>query len=87
MSAQDLAAASRFVMIIQVTGGDDRHALRAFVDELVEPRLAAVEGVSQVLVSGGASRELTVRLDPHRCAALGVRPAEVVAAVQRSAAS
>ena len=75
---------SGFAMFIQVTGMEDRDALLDFVDERVVPRLAAVPGVSQVLATGGAPRELTVRVDPDRCAAYGVTPEQVNAAIARS---
>jgi len=84
VSAENLEVASRFVMIVNVAGGEDRYAIRDLVEELVEPRLSAVSGVSRVLAGGGASRELTVRVDPDRCAALGVTPPAIVGALQRS---
>ncbi len=87
VGAQDLSAVSRFVMIVQVTGPADTDALRDIVEERVRPRLGSVPGVSQVLVSGGASREITVRVDPDRAALLGVDPRAVAgtlaAAVRR----
>ena len=55
VSSQDLSALSRFVMLIQVLGGDDRNALRDLVDERIQQRIAALPGISQVLVNGGAS--------------------------------
>ena len=58
-------------MVVQVTGAEDRNALRDLVDEMIVPRLAAVSGVSRVMASGGAAREITVRLDPDLCAAEG----------------
>jgi multidrug efflux pump subunit AcrB len=36
--------------------------------------VAAIEGVSQVLPTGGAPREVTIWIDPDRSAAIGVRP-------------
>jgi multidrug efflux pump subunit AcrB/ABC-type multidrug transport system ATPase subunit len=73
VSSQDLTVFSRFAMIVQVTGGDDADALRDFVDERIQPRLAAVPGVSQVSATGGAPREVTVWIDPERSAAYGIR--------------
>ena len=74
VSSTDLGAFSRFAMIIQVTGGDDQNALRDLVEERIEPRVAAIEGVSQVMPTGGAPREVTIWIDPDRCAAFGIRP-------------
>lgn len=81
VSSRDLETMSRFVMIVQVTGSEDRNALRDLVDEMIVPRLAAVSGVSRVMASGGAAREITVRIDPDLCAAEGVTPDQATAAV------
>ena len=42
VQSQDLSAVSRFVMVAQITGMDDRNALLDFVKERIEPRLLAV---------------------------------------------
>ncbi|RLE33341.1 MAG: hypothetical protein DRJ61_07460 [Acidobacteria bacterium] len=81
VASQDLEAMSRFVMVVQVTGAEDRNALRDLVDEMIVPRLAAVSGVSRVMASGGAAREITIRLDPDICAAEGVTANQVSSAV------
>jgi multidrug efflux pump subunit AcrB/ABC-type multidrug transport system ATPase subunit len=84
VSSRDLTAFSRFAMIIQVTGGDDENVLRDIVEQRVAPRVAAIEGVSQVLPTGGAPREVTVWIDPDRCAAFGVRPERVTQVLTQS---
>jgi multidrug efflux pump subunit AcrB/ABC-type multidrug transport system ATPase subunit len=84
VDSQDLTRISRFAMFVQVVGLEDRNSLLDFVDQRVRPRLAAVNGVSRVLAGGGAPRELTVRIDPDLCAAHGVVPAQVTAALDRS---
>ena len=84
VSSDDLSVVSRFAMFVQVTGMDDRNALLDLVQERIEPRLAAVPGVSRVMSGGGAPLELTVTIDPDRCAALGVTPNQVTAALARS---
>ena len=73
----DSAAISRFVMVVEVVGGSDTDALRDLVDERIRRRVESVSGVARVIVAGGAPREVTVRLDPDRAAALGV-PAQLV---------
>lgn len=45
-----------------------------FIEEVVEPRLARVPGVSRVNLEGGRPREVQVTFDPHRLAALGLSP-------------
>jgi multidrug efflux pump subunit AcrB len=84
VQSQDTAALSRFAMFVQVTGLEDRPTLLDFVDEHVVPRLAAVPGAARVLAIGAGSREVGVRIDPERAAALGVKPEAVVAALDRS---
>ena len=85
VQAQDSSAISSFAMVLLVTGAADQNALHDLVGELVTPRLAAVPGVSQAMVGGGAARQLTVWVDPNRCAALGVTTEQVTAAVRAAA--
>ncbi len=85
VSANDASAFGTFVMTIHIIGGDgDRNALHDLVEELIAPRFAAVPGVSEALVSGGAERQVLVRVNPARTAAFGVTTDEVIAAVQRN---
>ena len=84
VSSQDLTALSRFVMVVQVMGEQDENALRDLVDEQIQPRVAALPGISQVWVNGGAPREVTIWIDPDRCAALGVRADQVTESLARS---
>ncbi|MBP7147435.1 MAG: efflux RND transporter permease subunit [Acidobacteria bacterium] len=82
VSSLDLEMLSRFVMVIQVSGGGaGAEMLRDVVDERIEPRIASVPGVARVMPMGGAPLEVTVRLDPERCAELGLRPEQAVAAL------
>ena len=84
VSSQDLSALSRFVMVVQVMGDLDENVLRDLVDEQIQPRVAALPGISQVWVNGGAPREVTIWIDPDRCAALGVRADQVTESLGRS---
>ena len=45
-----------------------------FIEEVIEPRLARIEGVSRVSLESGRPREVHVSFDPHRLAALGLSP-------------
>ena len=83
--ADDTSVFSSFAMVLQATGSDDEDALYDLVEEMITPQLAAVPGVSQAMVGGGASRQLTVWVDPNRCAALGVTTEQVTAAVRGAA--
>ena len=84
ISSQDLAGVSRFVMFVQVIGMEDRNALLDFVQERIEPRLLSVSGVSRVMSGGGAPREVTVLIDPDRCAAAGIFPQQVINTLRKS---
>jgi multidrug efflux pump subunit AcrB len=51
------------------------------MEEIVEPRLARVPGVSRVNLEGGRPREVQVTFDPHRLAALGLSPQRIAETV------
>ena len=57
-------------------------ALRRHLDDVVVPEILQIRGVSEVRVDGGRARLLEIELDPERIAALGLRPQQVVSAVQ-----
>ncbi len=84
VNAQDTAIMSRFVMSVQIAGGADNNALRSLVEDRIQPRLTAVTGVGTVFVAGGSPEEVTVRIDPDRCAALGVTPSDVRMSLTRA---
>ncbi|UCF67407.1 MAG: efflux RND transporter permease subunit [Acidobacteriota bacterium] len=79
-----LDLASRFVMVIEISGGDDTNALRDLVEERIDPQLSALAGVSDILIFGGSPREVRVTVDPDRLAALGVAPFELENAISRA---
>ena len=85
VQAEDTSIFSNIAMALEVTGSDDEDALHDLATEMIAPRLTAVPGVSQAVVGGGASRQLTVWVDPDRCAALGVTTEQVTAAVRSAA--
>jgi multidrug efflux pump subunit AcrB len=51
------------------------------MEEVVEPRLARVPGVSRVNLEGGRPREVQIRFDAHRLAALGITPQQIASTV------
>ena len=81
---QILSQMSRIVMSIQVLGAEDINTLRNFVEERIQSRIAAVKGVGNVFVMGGAPEEITVRIDSDKCSALGISPQSVAATLSRS---
>ena len=84
VGGMDFSVISRIVMSIQVLGGEDTNTLRDFVEERIQSRIAAVKGVGNVFVFGGAPEEITVRIDPDKCSALGVSPQSVSETLSRS---
>ena len=51
------------------------------MEEVVQPRLSRVPGVSRVNLEGGRPREVQIRFDAHRLAALGLTPQQIAATV------
>jgi multidrug efflux pump subunit AcrB len=59
------------------------------MEEVVQPRLARVPGVSRVNLEGGRPREVQINFDPHKLAAVGLTPqrlAQTVAAARDASA-
>jgi len=65
---------SRPFLSYTFTGPYTVEALRSWVDEVIGPAIAQVEGVAEVEASGGRARELEIELDPDRIHALGLDP-------------
>ncbi len=51
------------------------------MEEVVEPRLSRVPGVSRVNLEGGRPREVQIRFDAYRLAALGLTPQQLAQTV------
>ena len=88
---ESTSAQGSFVMMVHVLGGGrdgvrevDLDALYDRADQLLAPRFASVPGVSEAVATGGARRQVTVTVDPHRVVAAGVTPMQVVGAVSRN---
>ncbi len=60
---------------------DPAATYQKLMEEVVEPRLARVPGVSRVNLEGGRPREVRISFDPHRLAALGLAPDRIAQAV------
>jgi multidrug efflux pump subunit AcrB len=72
-------------MLVRPMPGNDTKDLAAtyqkLMEEVVQPRLSRVPGVSRVNLEGGRPREVQISFDPHRLAALGLTPQRVAATV------
>jgi len=81
------------IMLIALTADPRRNAdagamaLRSLADWTIRPRLAALPGVSQVTVIGGAIEQYRIAPDPTLMAGLDVSIAEIERAVARAGAN
>jgi HAE1 family hydrophobic/amphiphilic exporter-1 len=66
-----------FLLAYTFTGPYDVNELKRFAEDLIQRPLDIVEGVAQVMVSGGEDRELQVILDEEKAEALGISQREV----------
>jgi HAE1 family hydrophobic/amphiphilic exporter-1 len=71
------ATGGQLVTYVVRGAGLSPEELSWFVDNDVAKALLAVPGVSRVQREGGVTREIAVRLDPQRLAALGITAGEV----------
>jgi HAE1 family hydrophobic/amphiphilic exporter-1 len=55
--------------------------LAQIAEEQVQPAIASVDGVSDVVIFGSRDREVAIELDRDRLEALGLRPAQVTARI------
>ena len=69
------------ILQYRVTGPYTMEALREFVDEIVVPEVARIEGVADVRVEGGRRRMLEIELDRARMESLGLSPMGVRTAI------
>src|SRR5690606_9536090 len=61
----------------------DMDMLRDYAEDYVRPRMERVPGVSEVGVSGGAERQVQIRVDPARLAQRGISLTQVRDAIRQ----
>ncbi|HYP97895.1 MAG TPA: efflux RND transporter permease subunit, partial [Polyangiaceae bacterium] len=66
------------ILTYTLRGETSLSATRKYADDVLRPALEQVEGVAQVSVNGGATREIKVDLDRARIDALGQSPSSIV---------
>lgn len=54
------------------------------IENVVETRLSQIKGVAQVNMQGSRPREVVIRFDPYRAAALGIQVGDITAAVSQA---
>ncbi|MDP2561368.1 efflux RND transporter permease subunit [Psychrobium sp. 1_MG-2023] len=60
----------------------DVDLIRDYAEDYIRPRMESVAGVSEVGVSGGAARQIQIKVDPSRLAQRGISLSQVRAAVR-----
>lgn len=69
------------IMDVTISGPQALEALTDFADDVVRERLARVEGVASVTLTGGLEREIEVLVHPDRLRAYGLSITELAALV------
>lgn len=80
-TVQKLDINAMAIMDLALSGPQSPDALYDFADQVVAERLSRVSGVASVDVSGGADREVQVRVHPDRLRAYGLAVGDVAALV------
>ena len=80
----NLNAASMLVRPVEGNDIKDLAGHQKLIEDVVEPRLARIEGVSQVNLNSQRPQELRITFDPHKLAALGITPQQISATVARA---
>jgi HAE1 family hydrophobic/amphiphilic exporter-1 len=65
------------VMTIGMTGQRDPRELYRLIDDKVKPVLGQISGVASVTITGGAQREIQIRVDKQRLDAVGMSLAQL----------
>ncbi|MCI0476576.1 MAG: efflux RND transporter permease subunit, partial [Anaerolineales bacterium] len=68
--------------VVDETGKMPSDELRRLVDDKIKPRMARLEGVADVTVSGGLIRQIQVNLDLDEMRVRRIAPQQIVAALQ-----
>jgi HAE1 family hydrophobic/amphiphilic exporter-1 len=71
----------RALLSFTLTGPYTLEALRAFVDDRIEPELTQIDGVSLVQVSGGRDRLVEIELKEDQIVALGLTPLAIAQSI------
>ena len=81
---QTPGAASLLVRVLPENPDKELSNYQGLIEEFVEPRLARIPGVSQVNLQGEQPREVHIRFDSYRAAALGIQVSDIMATVSRA---
>ncbi|WP_206019907.1 efflux RND transporter permease subunit [Pseudomaricurvus alkylphenolicus] len=79
-----ITVASLLVKALPGSGIKDLGEFQQLIEDVVEPRLKQVKGVSKVNLNSRRPREVRIEFDPHRLASLQLQLGDIVRAVARS---
>jgi HAE1 family hydrophobic/amphiphilic exporter-1 len=71
------------IMRLYLTNGSSLYRLRYVAEELLKKDLESIDGVAAVKVNGGLEEEIQVAVDEGKLALVGLKPADVQAALAR----
>ena len=71
------------VLQIAVAGSRPIREITEFADKEIKQQIESINGVGQVRIVGGATREIHVRLEPDRLRSYGITVAEVASALRQ----
>lgn len=74
------------LLIRPLPGNDitDLAVHQKLVDDVIEPRLGRIAGVSRVNLNSVRPEELRITFDPHKLAALGIQPSQISTTISRA---
>ena len=81
---QTPGAASLLIRVLPDNPNRELSSYQKLIEDHVQPRLARIPGVSQVFLAGEQPRELHIRFDAYRAAALGIQINDIIATVSRA---
>ena len=73
---------ARSIICLAFTGLEDNDTLREFLESGIKKKLEAIEGVAQVMISGGSQKEVLVAFDPEKSAAALQNPSDFASIIQ-----
>ena len=80
---QTPGAASLLIRVLPDNPNRELATYQQLIEDEVEPRLARIPGVSNVMLAGEQPRELHITFDSYRAAALGIQISDIIATVSR----
>ena len=82
---QTPGAASLLVRVLPGNPNTELASYQKLIEDEVQTRLARIPGVSRVELQGEQPRELHIRFDTYRAAALGIQVQDIISLVSRTA--